>query len=94
VEEVDAEPACAAQRAALDDADPAPTGGPLPLVRAGPDPLLAVVRRVPLLGGLLPVPQVVDWGEVVTYRVELRTTADEPCGAGACYEAMVLDAAP
>jgi hypothetical protein len=85
---------CAPPRAVLRDAGPPAASGSLPLVWAGPNPLLAVVRRVPLLGGLVPVPQVMDWGEVVTYRVELRTTADGPCGAGACYEAMVLDAAP
>jgi hypothetical protein len=60
----------------------------------GSDPLLAVVRRVPLMGGLLPAPQELDWGEVATYQVELRATPDGPCGDGACYEALVLDAAP
>jgi hypothetical protein len=59
-----------------------------------PDPLLTFVRWVPLLGGLLPARQVVDWGEVATYRVELRAVTDVPCSASTCYEAMLLDAAP
>jgi hypothetical protein len=78
----------------LGDADPAEIVAPLPLVWASPNPLLGVVRRVPLLGDLLPAPQAVIWEEVATYRVELRAMSDESCGAATCYEALVLDAAP
>jgi hypothetical protein len=49
---------------------------------------------VPLLGGLLPAPQAVQWGEVATYRVELRAMPGKGCGAATCYEAGLLDAAP
>jgi hypothetical protein len=52
------------------------------------------VRRVPLLGGLLPAPQAVAWGWVATYRVELRALAEGPCGGSGCYAAVLLDAAP
>jgi hypothetical protein len=88
-----AAPVCPPTRAALVDFGPTARAS-LPLAWAGPGPLLAVARRVPLLSGLLPAPQAVDWGEVAVYRAELRATADESCGAGTCYEALVLDAVP
>jgi hypothetical protein len=52
----------------LSDPDLEVASEPL-LAWAAPDPLLAFVRRVPLLGGRLPAPQAVDWWEVATYRV-------------------------
>jgi hypothetical protein len=78
----------------LSDPDADAASAPLLMARAAPDSLLVFVRRVPLLGGLLPAPQVVHWGEVATYRVELRAMPDESCGAATCYEALLLDAAP
>jgi hypothetical protein len=83
--------ACREWRAGMVDADRATA---LPLATGAPNSLLALLRRLPLLGGLLPAPQVVHWGEAATYRVELRAITDKPCGAPSCYEAMVLDAAP
>jgi hypothetical protein len=77
----------------LADADPKVAVAPLPLAWAGPGPVLATVRRLPLLGDL-PAPQVVDWGEVATYLVELRAMPDEVCGAATCFEALLLDAEP
>jgi hypothetical protein len=65
----------------------------LPLAWGRQDSVLAVLRRVPLLSGLLPALQAVRWEEVATYRVELRTMPGEPCGTAACYEAVLLDAA-
>jgi hypothetical protein len=85
---------CAPPRVVLADADPTAAVAPLPLVWAAPDTLLAVVRRVPLLSGLLPAPEAMDWGTVATYRVELRSMPDAGCGAATCYEALLLDAAP
>jgi hypothetical protein len=67
---------------------------PLPVVHAGLDPFLGRLRRLPLLGGLLPAPQVLRWGAVGTYRVRLRASANSICGTGVCYEALLLDAAP
>jgi hypothetical protein len=78
----------------LSDPDLEVASEPLLLAWAAPDPLLAFVRRVPLLGDPLPAPQAVDWWEVATYRVELRATPDEACGAATCYEALLLDGAP
>jgi hypothetical protein len=58
-----------------------------------PDRLLATLRRVPWLGGLLPRPQPVFGG--VIYRVRLRLAErDAHCGYGPCYWAILADAGP
>jgi hypothetical protein len=77
-------------------ADPGapPAIEPLPLALADPTRVLAFMRRVPLLGDLLPAPQVLRWGEVATYRARLQAIADGICGTGLCFEAVLLDAVP
>jgi hypothetical protein len=85
---------CAPSRAVLDAADAPSSGTALPLASAGPDPLLVLVRRLPLLGGLLPAPQAAAWGKVATYRLQLWAIPDAVCAAATCYEAVLLDAAP
>lgn len=67
---------------------------PLPMVHGGLDPFVGRLRRLPLLDALLPAPQVLRWGAVATYWVRLRAVAASICGTGACYEAVLLDAAP
>lgn len=66
----------------------------LPLTRGASNPLLALARRVPVLDGLAPAPQVVQWGVVATYRVRLRAMPHGLCGTTTCYEALLVDAAP
>jgi hypothetical protein len=85
---------CMPRQPRLNDPDVAATTEPLPLAWEDPSPALTVMRRVPLLGSLLPAPQTVDWWMVATYRVQLRATPDAPCGATTCYEAVLLDAVP
>jgi hypothetical protein len=65
----------------------------LPLTVGAANPLLAFVRRVPLLGDLLPAPQALDWGEVATYRVQVRALPQGSCGMGRCVAAILLEAA-
>jgi hypothetical protein len=84
---------CVPPRMVLGDADPAAAVAPFPLAWAGPDPLLALVRRVPVLGGFVPAPQAAQPNAVTTYRVRFRAVSDEWCGA-TCYEAVLLDALP
>jgi hypothetical protein len=84
---------CRPPRFILWDGDPAAVAA-LPLAWASPAPLLAIARRVPLLGVLLPTPPAADWGKVATYRVALRAMPLAVCGSGTCYEALLLDAAP
>jgi hypothetical protein len=85
---------CVPQRMLLGDTDPTATGAPLPLALAGTDPLLAIVRRIPLLGSFVPAPQVVHWDVAATYRVHLRATDEALCGGPPCYEALLLEAVP
>jgi hypothetical protein len=83
---------CVPQRMTLDDADPTASGAPLPLALAGPNPLLTIVRRIPLLGSFVPASQVVHWDVAATYRVQLRATVEALCGGPPCYEALLLEA--
>jgi hypothetical protein len=73
----------------------APRGTPgLALAWGGADPLLAALRRLPLIGRLAPRPQVLRWGAPATYRVRLRASDALACATPPCYEALLLDAAP
>jgi hypothetical protein len=78
----------------LVDADAAATADPLPLAWTGPDPMRAYLRRLPVLGRLVPRVQAVHWGEVALYRVQLRAAPANSCASPPCYEALLLDAAP
>jgi hypothetical protein len=60
----------------------------------GPDPLLAALRRLPLVGRLVPRPRAVRWGALATYPVRLDAAPGGSCGATVCVEALLLDAAP
>jgi hypothetical protein len=72
---------------------PAPESLPLEWDGSSP-PLVAALRQLPLLGQLMPAPQVLRWGAVATYRVQIRALPITSCGNRPCYEAVVLDAAP
>jgi hypothetical protein len=79
--------------------DPQPSSlvdpsGALPLTAGAAAPLLAAVRRVPLLWRVLPAPQVVDWAAPATYRVQLLAAPAADCGHPPCFRALLLDAAP
>jgi hypothetical protein len=67
---------------------------PLPLTWRPQSPLLAFLRRVPLLGGIVPARQGVGWMAPATYRVQLRPVPAISCGYLPCYQALLLDAAP
>jgi hypothetical protein len=58
------------------------------------DPLLAALRRLPLVGRLVPGPQVVHWGALATYRARLVAAAAAMCDVAPCYVALLLDATP
>jgi hypothetical protein len=57
-------------------------------------PLLQLVRRLPVLGTLMPPPQRLRWGVMAVYRVRLAPVSPPPWGASPCYEGVLLDAAP
>jgi hypothetical protein len=73
--------------------DPETDAG-LALARQPADPLWAVVRAVPLVGGLAPPRQVLRWGVLASYRVQIRGVPAASCVYWPCYEALLLDAAP
>jgi hypothetical protein len=69
-----------------------PTWGEgLPLVAGPVDPMLAVLRRTPLVGRLVPRPQPLHWDTLAIYRVQVHTRPGSSCTT--CYEAVLLDAA-
>jgi hypothetical protein len=58
------------------------------------DPLLATLRRLPLVGRLVPGPRAARWGALATYRVRLQAAPAPVCDDTPCYEVFLLDAAP
>jgi hypothetical protein len=72
----------------------APTVAALPIARTGLDPWRTVLRRAPLLGRLIPAPQVPRWGVVATYTVRLMAVPNVFCGMNECVEGSLLDSAP
>jgi hypothetical protein len=81
---------CGSPRFGLRDSDPAARREQLDLTWAGGTSLLSFLRRVPLLGAMVPAPQVIRWDAPAVYRVQLRI--ERPC-SDACGEAVLLDAA-
>jgi hypothetical protein len=55
---------------------------------------MASLRGLPVLGKLMPPPQLLRWEEVATYRVQLRAVPAAACPARPCYVRLVLDATP
>jgi hypothetical protein len=86
---------CLAARLRLEDANRPAMVAPLLLVAAPANPLVVRLRRVPVLGRLVPAPQVLPWGIPATFRIQLRTPRSTTCDLTApCYEALLLDATP
>jgi hypothetical protein len=78
----------------LVDSDAAELVNPLPLTIPAQSPMLTFLRRLRFLGIPLPLPQALHWGVVATYRVRVSAIPESSCGAGACFEAVLLDDAP
>ena len=64
-----------------------------PVQLGAANPQLAFLRRLPLVGRVVPPPQVVHWGIPAVYRVQLQPTQGSVCGSSPCYEAVLEDAA-
>jgi hypothetical protein len=71
--------------------DPVTLAVSLPLVRASAAPLWAQLRQLPLLDGLLPPPQRVQWGTLARYCIVVRAAGSPETPGG--YAAVLLDAA-
>lgn len=79
--------------ARIDLGDPAPATSTvsLSLQWGRPDPLLATLRRLPLMGRLVPPPQRPHWDGLAVYRLQMCAPAGcDPSGANA----ILLDADP
>jgi hypothetical protein len=66
----------------------------LPLSRGAANALLSLLRHLPLAGTLAPAAQTPHWGELTTYRAQLRVVPPARCALAPCYQAALLDAAP
>jgi hypothetical protein len=64
---------------------------PLPLAWGSAPPLLAFLRRTPLLDEVAPPPQPIHWATPGIYRVRLQSMTCFSPGTSPCYEAIVLD---
>jgi hypothetical protein len=75
--------------------DPSTATGTAALPLApGPVPsLVAVLRRLPLIGTIAPLPQEPHWDALAVYRIELHALWCGPAQPPCAYEALLLDAA-
>jgi hypothetical protein len=85
---------CAFARPALVDADAARPGSYLALSMGPANPLLAQLRRLPLVGRLVPGPQLLEWGRPAIYRVQIQDAAGTSPNGTLHDEAVLLDPAP
>ena len=71
--------------------------GGLMVTWGGEDPLLARLRRLPLVGQFAPPPQRLRWGTPSVYRVKIKSLGSSAMcspNKAPCYAAELLDAAP
>jgi hypothetical protein len=66
----------------------------LPFGRAQPDPAYAALRRLPLLGRLVPSPADFAWGTPAAYTVEIVAEPFPVAGTVDGYRLLLVDAAP
>jgi hypothetical protein len=84
---------CRLSEPALVAAEADDQGEPLHLAWGDAPPLLALLRRMPMLSALAPKPQAIAWATPGVYRVELQQAACFSGETGPCYQAVILDAA-
>lgn len=89
---------CTAWRVALTDqnapADPQPDGyaRPLPLAWGEASPILAFLRRLPLVRQMIPPPQILHSGVPAIYQIDVQPTTCVLSADPPCYQARLLDA--
>lgn len=66
----------------------------LALLWGSPDPLLSLLRQLPLVGRYAPRPQAPRWDAPTVYRVRIERVTGAGCALPACYALLLLDAAP
>ncbi|HWE64224.1 MAG TPA: hypothetical protein VHB98_21135 [Chloroflexota bacterium] len=82
---------CWSPRFTLSDAERVKMRDRLDLAWTGGGSLLTFLRRLPVVRAMAPRSQMVRWGLVTVYRVQLLI--ERPCSS-ACYEAVLQDATP
>jgi hypothetical protein len=70
-----------------------PTGSSMLMGYAGPDPLLAPLRRIPVLGMLVPAPQQILSDQPAVYRFRMEALPP-PCLVDPCVWPVLVDAVP
>jgi hypothetical protein len=75
----------------LVDPAPAPSTQPLAIVWGRPDPVLAALRQVPLVGAVVPPPQHLQPGSTAVYRVQVLAPTGRASAGGSV---VLLDAEP
>lgn len=71
-----------------------PTPGQILLLEPGPaSPLLAPLRRVPLVGRVIPAAQRLRWYAPATYRILFQAVPGTTCDSLPCVNALLVDAA-
>ena len=81
---------CAGLQVVLIDADGAAPAAPLPLEPPATHPLVTTLRRLPLLGRLLPRPDVITLYATARFRVRLEPLPPGACGRSPCFAARLL----
>jgi hypothetical protein len=66
----------------------------LPLTQGPANPLLSLLRKLPLAATLEASAQRPHWDEIAIYRVQLLVAPPATCALAPCYQALLLDAAP
>jgi hypothetical protein len=68
--------------------------GPLLLLEPGPaDPVVGRLRRLPLVGMIVPAPQHLHWHRPALYRLVFRVVPHTSCAAKPCITVLLADAA-
>jgi hypothetical protein len=62
---------------------------PLPLLLPEQPAWLSALRRLPLIGTVVPGPRAVLWGAPATYTVRIQAVANVACGGVGCFEAVL-----
>jgi hypothetical protein len=82
---------CLRRQPSLADVDAGRSDTSLPLALPQETPLIAALRRAPLVGELMPTAPAIPWGIVAVYRIRLQALPG--CAARNCIGAQLIQAA-
>jgi hypothetical protein len=73
----------------LVDATPGQRANALPLAWSNASRLVVFLRRLPLLGSIVPAPQQLRWSALAIYRVRVQAKMCGPAQQPPCFEALL-----